>query len=117
MKRDHKLYLKDIITACQDIQEFVKGMQYSQFLHDKKTISAVIRQFEVIGEAAKHIPDPIKKGHAKIPWKDMTGMRDRLIHGYFGIDYHLVWETIENEVPKLIASLEQILKEIEANES
>ncbi len=79
------------MMACDDIQEFTKGMQYSQFVHDKKTTSAVIRQFEIIGEAAKHIPASIKKKYPEIPWKDMSGMRDRLIHGYFGVDYQLVW--------------------------
>lgn len=67
--------------ACQDIQGFVEGMSYSEFLHDKKTTSAVIRQFEIIGEAAKNIPASIKKKYTKINWKDMAGMRDRLIHG------------------------------------
>ena len=117
MKRDYGLFLKDIVTACQYIQDFVAGMSYSKFLHDKKTTSAVIRQFEIIGEAAKNIPDSIRKKYSKINWKDMTGMRDRLIHGYFGVDYHIVWDTIANEIPKLKTSIEKISREIEANKS
>ncbi len=113
MKRNLKLFMKDIITASMDIQEFVFGMTYSEFLHDKKTTSAVIRQFEIIGEAVKNIPESIKQNHPEIPWKDISGMRDRLIHGYFGLDYQLVWDTIETKLPELIASVEQILKDIE----
>jgi len=116
MKRDHRLFLKDIVTACEDIQDFIKGMQFSEFLHDKKTTSAVVRQFEIIGEAAKHFPEKRRETYPDIPWKDIAGMRDRLIHAYFGIDYQLVWDTIETKVPALKASIEQILREMDASE-
>jgi len=65
MKRKYKLFLKDILNACENIQEFVSGMQYSQFVHDKKTTSAVIRQLEIVGEAVKHIPESIRKKYAE----------------------------------------------------
>lgn len=110
MKRDDTLFLKDILTACEDIQEFVKDIHFSDFVHDKKTTSAVIRQFEIIGEAAKHIPEPIRKKYPDVPWKDMSAMRDRLIHGYFGVDYHLVWDTIRSKIPELKTAITQILK-------
>ncbi|MBF0452934.1 MAG: DUF86 domain-containing protein, partial [Candidatus Magnetomorum sp.] len=77
MKRDLNLFLKDIITACEDIQNFTDGMAFNQFMQDRKTSSAVIRQFEIIGEAAKNIPEPLRKQFTEIPWKNLSGMRDR----------------------------------------
>jgi uncharacterized protein with HEPN domain len=113
MKRDFKLFLNDIIAACKHIQKFVEGMDFEQFQDDEKTSSAVIRKFEIIGEAAKNIPDFIKEKYPQIDWKDMAGMRDRLIHGYFGVDYLLVWETIEYDVPRIISIISQIIKDLE----
>lgn len=89
--RNHSLYLKDILTAITSIEEFVKGMDFDEFRKDDKTSSAVIRKFEIIGEATKKIPESLKKKYPEIPWKEMAGMRDKLIHFYFGIDYKLVW--------------------------
>jgi uncharacterized protein with HEPN domain len=112
MRRDYKLYLHDIIEACHHIQEFVEDVDFERFLDDDKTSSAVIRKFEVIGEAAKNIPEFITEKYPKIEWKDMAGMRDRLIHGYFGVDLVLVWETIKYDVPRIIAVISQILEDI-----
>lgn len=81
MKREFKLFLKDILEASQHIREFVAGLDYLQFQSDEKTISAVIRKLEIIGEAVKHIPDNFKEQHPTIKWKAVAGMRDRLIHG------------------------------------
>jgi len=75
--------------------------------------SAVIRKFEIIGEAAKHVPDPIKQKHPDIPWKSMAGFRDRLIPFYFGIKHELVWETIRAELPGIKPRLKQILQELQ----
>jgi uncharacterized protein with HEPN domain len=105
--------LKDIIEACNYIQEFVEGMDFGQFLHDEKTSSAVIRKFEIIGEAAKNIPNSITEKYPHVPWKDMAGMRDRLIHGYLGVDYNIVWETIKTDLPPIISEISQILKDVE----
>ena len=117
MKRDLKLFLNDILTACKDIQDFTGGMDFDQFIQDKKTSSAVIRQFEIIGEAAKNVPDSVRTNYPVIPWKDISGMRDRLIHGYFGIDYHLVWYTIMSNIPDLIVYVQQILLDMENEEN
>lgn len=81
MKRDYRLFLKDIIDACGHIRAFVQGMDEDAFVLDEKTCSAVVQKFEVIGEAVKNIPQSVREQYPHIPWKDMAGMRDRLIHG------------------------------------
>lgn len=83
------------------IEKFVEDMTFEDFKEDDKTASAVIRKFEIIGEATKKIPEAIKKKHPKIPWKEMAGMRDKLIHFYFGIDYKLIWQTIKHRIIQL----------------
>ncbi|HEY6011387.1 MAG TPA: DUF86 domain-containing protein [Nitrospirota bacterium] len=99
--RDYKLYLTDILAAIESIEQFVAGLEPESFKHDDKTSSAVIRKFEIIGEAAKNVPDAVKQRYPDIPWKEMAGMRDKLIHFYFGVDYDLVWSTIRNRLPQL----------------
>ena len=89
-KRDSKLFIKDIVDAMEHIEEFVENMALDELEADEKTSSAVIRKFEVIGEAVKHVPNKIKEVYKDIQWKSMAGMRDRQIHAYFGIDYNLV---------------------------
>lgn len=113
MKRDYKLFLNDIIRAMESIELFVEDMSAEELAQDDKTASAVIRKFEIIGEATKHIPERIKENHPEIPWKSMAGMRDRLIHAYFGIDYELVWDAIEIELTNLKSKLRAILAELE----
>jgi len=113
--RNNKLYLKDILAAIESIEVFVEGMDFESFKGDDKTVSAVIRKFEIIGEAAKNVPGTIKEEHSSIPWKEMAGMRDRLIHFYFGIDYDLVWKTIKNRLPIVKPLIAQILEKDKLN--
>lgn len=112
--RDGSLYLRDILAAIESIEAFVEDMDFNSFRDDDKTTSAVIRKFEIIGEASKNVPDRIKEQYPSIPWKDMAGMRDRLIHFYFGIDYKLVWETIKKRMPTIKPLISQILKDLES---
>lgn len=108
--RDAKLYIKDILSAMESIEHFVEGIDFSSFKNNDMISSAVIRKFEIIGEAAKNLPETIKAKYPNIPWKEMSGMRDKLIHFYFGIKYELVWETIKKEIPRIKPLLKKILE-------
>jgi uncharacterized protein with HEPN domain len=116
MKRDYRLFLQDIVDACGHIAAFVEGMDVDAFVLDEKTSSAVIQKFEVIGEATKNIPQFVREQYPHILWKDLAGMRDRLIHGYFGIDYYLVWESVEQDIPTLKSQIREILDEMDRKE-
>lgn len=109
--RDHALYLKDILAAIDRIEEFVTGMDLEAFQADDKTSSAVLRKFEIIGEAAKQIPDEMRRQYLAVPWKEMSGMRDKLIHSYFGVDYPLVWATVKRRLPQVAGEIRKILQE------
>jgi len=109
--REAALYLKDILAALDSIAAFTTGYDLAAFEEDDKTLSAVIRKFEVMGEAAKALPETIRQQYPQVPWKEMAGMRDRLIHFYFGVDAPLVWETICRRLPELRRQIQQILKE------
>jgi uncharacterized protein with HEPN domain len=92
------------------VRDYKLYMGLEQFREDDKTMSAVIRKFEIIGEATKHIPEEILKQYPNVPWKEMAGMRDKLIHFYFGVDYQLIWITIKERFPKLKPEILKIQK-------
>jgi uncharacterized protein with HEPN domain len=108
--REQSLYLRDILDAMLAIEVFVEGMDFDAFKEDDKTSSAVIRKFEIIGEAVKRISEDIKSKYPQVPWKEMSGMRDRLIHFYFGVKHELVWHTIKDVIPVVKPVMQDIFK-------
>lgn len=115
MKDEYLDYVEDIIKAMDDALTFIEGMNYKDFLNDRKTVYAVIRALEIIGEATKNIPSTVKDRYREIPWKDMAGMRDKMIHGYFGVDLKRVWSTVNEDIPNLKPFFEKILRENETD--
>ncbi len=110
MPEKYKIYLRDIDASIESIEKFIQGMTFDQFLNDDKTSSAVIRKFEIIGEASKSIPEELKKKYPQIPWKDIAGMRDKLIHAYSRVDLSLVWKTILKRLPELKSFINDFLE-------
>jgi uncharacterized protein with HEPN domain len=101
-------YLDDIRNAIAEVKEFTSGMNYEDFAADKKTVNAVIRSLEVLGEATTHIPASFRKKHPDIPWTKMAGMRDVLIHDYMGVDLRTVWNVISARLPELVSLFEKV---------
>lgn len=108
MKREIRLFVEDILTSISDIEEFTKGLDKERFFNDKLRQSAVIRHLEIIGEAAKNIPDSFRKKHPDVPWGRVAGTRDKMIHAYSKVDLDIVWEIIKRNLPKLKKQIEEI---------
>lgn len=111
--RDWQLRIADILDAIAAIQEFTAGMDYGTFTQDRKTVDAVLRNFTIIGEAARHTPDDVTTAHPEIPWQDMRDTRNVIMHGYFGVNLRIVWDTIHDDLPPLIEPLKALLSETE----
>ena len=103
-------YLDDIKNAISDISEFTESMDFEEFIRDRKTCHAVIRCFEIIGEAVKNLPDEVKSLYPDIPWREIAGMRDKMIHEYFGVNLQIVWQTIEDDLPIFNAIIKALIK-------
>jgi uncharacterized protein with HEPN domain len=109
--RDFRDFLHDILNAVADIESFINKLSYEEFVNDKKTVNAVVRSIEVIGEATKNLPEQLKAKYHEVPWKRMTGMRDKLIHGYFGVDVKTLYKAATEDIPPLKPVFEGIIKE------
>jgi uncharacterized protein with HEPN domain len=107
-KREWKLFLEDILESMSLIEEYVKGMSFDDFKEDRKTIDAVVRNFEIIGEAAKNIPENIRNNYKNIDWIGIIGLRNRISHEYFGIDFSIIWNIIELELSVLKKEIQDI---------
>ena len=101
-------YLDDIRSSIADVEEFTRGMSYDAFVTGKKTINAVIRSLEVLGEATKHIPDSFRVKNPMVPWTKMAGLRDVLIHDYMGVDLKTIWNVVQHRLPKLRSLLKDV---------
>ncbi|MDD2762803.1 MAG: DUF86 domain-containing protein [Opitutaceae bacterium] len=111
-------YLRDIVQHADAAMEFVAGMGNPAALaQDQRTFMAVIRALEVIGEAARKVPPELRARYPEIPWRGMTGMRDKVIHDYFGVDASVVWRTVREELPRMRGAVQRMLKELETEES
>lgn len=107
-KRNPKLLVEDIIDSALKILDYTHNLSFIEFTNDSKTIDAVIRNFEIIGEAANRLPEEFKDVHTNIDWHRIRGFRNRIVHDYFGIDYSIVWEIKESFLPQLITTLNAI---------
>ena len=110
--RDLRDYLNDIIESIEDIWSFTEGMSIEDLESDKKTLYAVIRCLEIIGEAVKKIPKNVREKYPEIPWKEIGGMRDKLIHEYFGVDIETIWDTIHGDLTPLKELITQIITDL-----
>jgi len=115
MKKDPKIFIEHILESIKDIEEYIKGIKKDEFLSSRKTQDAVIRRIEIIGEAVKNIPDEIKGKYPDIPWKRIAGMRDVLIHEYFGVDLELTWRVAKKEMVDLKTKILKIKEQLERN--
>ncbi|MBI5574727.1 MAG: DUF86 domain-containing protein [Elusimicrobia bacterium] len=112
IKRDYRDYIKDILDSINDVREFIKNMKYNEFICDRKTVNAVVRSVEIIGEASKKIPKSVKDKYPNVPWKKMAGMRDKLIHEYFGIDTTILWEVATKEIFTIESPMKNIFEDL-----
>jgi uncharacterized protein with HEPN domain len=112
-KRDPIDFLTDILESIENIENFIEGFNFEEFSKDTKTIYAVVRALEIIGEATKNLPNSLKIEYPEVPWRDMTGFRDKVVHGYFGVDLEVVWDTAVEDAPSLKPLITKILGEKE----
>ncbi len=109
MSRDEIMYLQDIAESCEKVLQFTKGFSQPDLIQDEKTYDAVVRNLEIIGEAAKRISDKLRMQLPDIEWRKIAGMRDMLAHEYFGIDNDILWDVVQNKVPQLTKSINAFL--------
>lgn len=112
MPREYKAYLRDILESIRKIERYTKNIAFDDFVEDDLTQDGVVRNLEVIGEAVKNIPEDIKNKKPEVEWKKIAGLRDLLIHTYFGIDVDIVWDVVKNKLPELKEEVIEMLQEI-----
>lgn len=113
MKRTYRMFFEDIHDSIRKVRKYTDEMPFSDFTHDEKTIDAVVRNLEILGEASKNIPEDLRKKHPNIPWKQMMGLRNLVAHEYFGIDYEILWQIVKKDIPKLEPLIIEALSRME----
>jgi uncharacterized protein with HEPN domain len=109
MSRDERVWLADIVEACERITSYVAGMDEAAFRTDRKTFDAVVRNLEIIGEAVKQVPEATRARAPEVEWRRIAGLRDVLIHAYFGVDIAIIWNVVEAKVPTLLSAARSLL--------
>ena len=110
--REYTDYLQDILEAATKARQFVKDVDFEAFRANEEKVFAVIRALEIIGEAAKNIPKSIRGRYTEIPWEDIVGMRNKVIHNYFGVDLQVIWKTLHEDLPPLQVAVAKILEDL-----
>ena len=106
--RDPELLLEDILAAIRKVDRYTAGMDWERFRQDEKTTDAVVRNLEVVGEAVRRLPEDFIARHPNVPWRQAAGLRNRIVHDYFGLDLEIIWEVIQHDLPRLRQQLENL---------
>ncbi|NOU19544.1 MAG: DUF86 domain-containing protein [Bacteroidales bacterium] len=109
-KRQYDFYLEDILTSMLRINEYIGEREFLEFKQNYMIVDAVVRNFEIIGEASKNVPEEIQKKYPEIPWKKMYGLRNLISHEYFGIDYEMIWQIATANLPQNVIDLQKIIE-------
>ncbi len=113
--RTYRIYLEDILRAINRISEYIENYTFIDFMKDYKTVDAVIRNFEIIGEASKNLPNDIKEKYSEVPWAEMYLLRNKVSHEYFGVDFEIIWDVAMNYLPENKSQIEEILNKDKLN--
>ncbi len=108
MPRDLRLYLNDLVDACEHVRAYTADLDFSGFVADRRTVDAVLHNLQVVGEAAKRLPSEMLAGAPEVPWRDVTGLRDILVHTYFKVDLAVIWRIVRDDLPTLEAAARRL---------